>query len=90
MVLHVILPGFDWNQLGHRGRLFDYYHRSLPADLSRSHDLACEMIYWERDDGGRVFAAPSISAAWPLARDEHWSKLLKNVLDHFGVRPMRA
>jgi hypothetical protein len=48
------------------------------------------MIYWERDDGGRVFAAPSISAAWPLARDEHWSKLLKNVLDHFGVQPMRA
>ncbi len=84
--ISVIAEGFfDWNQLGHRGRLFDYYHRSLPADLSRSHDLACEMIYWERTEGGRVFAAPSIAAAWPLAQDEAWSHLLQNVLHHFGV-----
>ena len=81
---------YDWKQLGRGGAFRDYYHRVLPPELSESHDVACEMIYWERDDGGRVFAAPSISAAWPLARDEHWSKLLKNVLDHFGVQPMRV
>jgi hypothetical protein len=81
---------YDWKQLGSNGQLRDYYHRVLPPELSQSHDVACEMIYWEREDGGRVFAAPSISAAWPLARDEQWSKLLKNVLDHFDVRPMHA
>ena len=89
--ISVIAEGsFDWNELGRRGRLFDYYHRAIPADISRTHDLACEMIYWDRAEGGRVFAAPSIAAAWPLARDKHWSDLLKNVLHNFGVQAQRV
>jgi N,N-dimethylformamidase len=43
------------------------------------------MIYWERADGGWVFNAGAIGAAWALDADAKWSTLLRNVLHHFGV-----
>lgn len=45
-----------------------------------------EMIYWERPQGGRVFHAGSIATAWGMYHDEPLSKLVQNVLHHFGVK----
>ena len=45
-----------------------------------------EIIYWERPQGGRVFHTGSIATAWGMFNDEHLSGLMKNVLDHFGVK----
>ena len=84
--MEVIAEGiFDWSRLGDGASLFDYYHRELPPEQAKLHDVACEMFLWERPEGGRVFAAPSIAAGWPLAVDERWSDLLENVLHHFGA-----
>ena len=46
-----------------------------------------EIIYWERPQGGRVFHTGSIATAWGVYHDESMSKLLMNVLHHFGSRP---
>jgi hypothetical protein len=75
----------DWECAGQHSGWFDYYHRYRPAEFCQGRDAACELIYWERPDGGRVFSASSIAAGWPLAVDPRWSDLLKNVLHHFGV-----
>lgn len=44
-----------------------------------------EMIYWERPEGGRVFSSGAIATAWAMSADENLSRLMKNVLRHFGV-----
>jgi N,N-dimethylformamidase len=51
--------------------------------------LSCEMIYWERPEGGRVFNAASVGASWVLGVDPAFEQLLTNVLHHFGVTPDR-
>lgn len=52
--------------------------------------LSAEMIYWERPQGGRVFHAGAVGAAWVVGSDPVFGKLLRNVLHHFGVRPTAA
>lgn len=47
--------------------------------------LSAEMIYWERPEGGRVFNAGAVGAAWVLPVDECFGRLLRNVLHRFGV-----
>ena len=47
--------------------------------------LSAEMIYWERPEGGRVFNAGAVAAAWVLPVDDSFGRLLRNVLHHFGV-----
>lgn len=47
--------------------------------------LSAEMIYWERPEGGCVFNAGAVGAAWVLPVDEYFDRLLKNVLHRFGV-----
>ena len=89
--IEVIAEGvYDWSEVGERAFYHDYYHRRVPHEQNIQQDVACEMIYWERPDGGRVFSASTISAGWPLAVDATWSKLLKNVLHHFGVRETQS
>jgi hypothetical protein len=58
----------------------------LPAALRQKDDSLCDVIHWQRPGGGEVFAAPSISAGWTLAACPHWSAILQNALDHFGVK----
>jgi hypothetical protein len=50
--------------------------------------LSCEMIYWERPDGGRVFNAGAVCASWVLGADPVFEGLLTNVLYHFGATPV--
>jgi len=45
-----------------------------------------EIIYWERPEGGRVFHTGSIATAWGMYHDESLSRLVRNVLHHFGVK----
>jgi hypothetical protein len=47
------------------------------------------MIYWERPQGGRVFHAGAVGAAWVVGSDPLFGKLLGNVLHRFGVTPRR-
>lgn len=47
--------------------------------------LSAEMIYWERPEGGRVFNAGAVAAAWVLPVDVYLGRLLRNVLHRFGV-----
>lgn len=49
--------------------------------------LSAEMIYWERPQGGRVFHAGAVGAAWVIGRDPMFDGLLHNVLHHFGCDP---
>ena len=49
--------------------------------------LSAEMIYWERPEGGRVFNAGAVAAAWVLPVDPCFDRLLRNVLHRFGVSP---
>lgn len=49
--------------------------------------LSAEMIYWERPQGGRVFHAGAVGAAWVVGRDPVFDGLLRNVLHHFGCDP---
>ena len=79
----------DWLAKGIRrvpGKLdayLDYYSR-----LTESLDgLSAEMIYWERPQGGRVFHAGAVGAAWVIGSDPLFGKLLANVLHRFGVAP---
>jgi hypothetical protein len=62
----------DYNAEGHKQR-------------SGDDQTIAEIIYWERPQGGRVFHTGSIATAWGVYHDETMSKLLKNVLHHFGV-----
>ncbi|MDV6032369.1 MAG: c-type cytochrome [Phycisphaera sp. RhM] len=62
----------NYNAEGHKPRIGD-------------DQTIAEIIYWERPTGGRVFHTGSIATAWGVYHDEHMSKLLKNVLHHFGV-----
>ncbi|GAA4343252.1 large subunit of N,N-dimethylformamidase [Variovorax defluvii] len=66
------------------GRLdayLDYF-----SNLSESIDgLSAEMIYWERPQGGRVFHAGAVGAAWVVDCDPVFGGLLRNVLHRFGV-----
>lgn len=63
----------DYNAEGHQPRIGD-------------DQTIAEMIYWERPSGGRVFHTGSIATAWGVYHDEPMSKLLRNVLHHFGVK----
>ncbi len=65
---------------------WDYFQRPVPLAKNPPISVACEMIYWERPGGGRVFHAGSINAGSTLASDPKWSGLLENVLTHFGCR----
>ena len=49
--------------------------------------LSAEMIYWERPQGGRVFHAGAVGAAWVVGSDPIFDGLLRNVLHHFGSTP---
>lgn len=66
---------------------FDYFFR--PVRLSDG--VACQMIYWPRPQGGRVFHAGSLGAGWGLSVDPRFQTLMRNVLAHFGIpRPPAA
>ena len=65
---------------------WDYFQRRLPPGKAPNINVAAEMIYWERPGGGRVFHAGSINAGSTLSLNEKWTGLMRNVLDHFGVR----
>ncbi len=52
--------------------------------------VVCEMIYWERPQGGRVFHAGAIAAGWALSADARLDTLMRNVLSRFGVEPRKA
>ena len=64
----------------------DYFFR--PARVADG--VACQMIYWERPQGGRVFNAGSLGAGWGLSADPKFQRLIRNVLFHFGVKPAKA
>jgi hypothetical protein len=49
-----------------------------------------DMIYFERGDGGRVFAAGSITFTGALAEDRVADRLTRNVLDRFLADPPSA
>ena len=63
----------DYNAEGHKERIGD-------------DKTIAEIIYWERPEGGRVFHTGSIATAWGVYHDEAMSKLMQNVLHHFGVK----
>lgn len=66
--------------------ILDYFtRRTEPVD-----DVVCEMIYWERPQGGRVFHAGAIAAGWALAADSRFAALMRNVMSHFGVAPRES
>ena len=67
----------DYNAEGHKQR-------------SGDDQTIAEIIYWERPQGGRVFHTGSIATAWGVYHDETMSKLLKNVLHHFGAKTSKA
>jgi hypothetical protein len=45
----------------------------------------CDVVYWERPQGGRVFNAASIGITGSLIVDPGLRTLLRNVMAHFGV-----
>ncbi|MFP5476856.1 MAG: N,N-dimethylformamidase beta subunit family domain-containing protein, partial [Gammaproteobacteria bacterium] len=47
--------------------------------------LSAEMIDWQRPQGGRVFHAGAVGAAWVVGHDPAFDRLLRNVLHHFDV-----
>ncbi|MFS2102527.1 LamG domain-containing protein [Variovorax sp. Varisp85] len=61
----------------------DYYSRPTES----LDGLSAEMIYWERPQGGRVFHAGAVGAAWVIGNDPLFGQLLGNVLHRFGVAP---
>jgi N,N-dimethylformamidase len=65
------------------GGTLDYF----TAPAKAIDDVCAEMIYWERPTGGRVFHAGAIGAGWALAADPKFQTLMRNVLNHFGVKP---
>lgn len=74
----------DWNRV--QGAPWDYFQRPVVAPPERTAiDVAAEMIYWERPDGGRVFHAGSVSAGHGFANDPRFALLVRNVLHRFGI-----
>ncbi len=65
----------------------DYFTRRVSLD--NVDNVACHMIYWQRPQGGRVFHAGSLGAGWGLSADPKFQTLLRNVLFHFGVEPVK-
>lgn len=65
-------------------RVIDYNAEGHKPRVGNENTIA-EIIYWERPTGGRVFHTGSIATAWGVYHDEKMSKLMKNVLHHFGV-----
>jgi len=61
---------------------FDYFLNPVPP----VDGVACQMVYWERPQGGYVFNAGSLGAGWGLSVDPQFQTLMRNVLYHFGVR----
>jgi hypothetical protein len=47
----------------------------------------CDVVYWERPQGGRVFNAASIGLTGSLVVDAGLRALLRNVMARFGVAP---
>lgn len=62
-------------------RALDYFSRWVPQKEA----VITEAIYWERPEGGRVFHAGAIGAAWAISADPKFQAVMKNVLRHFGV-----
>lgn len=67
-----------------RGEL-DAYLDYFVRDVEPIDDVCCEMIYWERPEGGRVFNAGAVGASWVINSDEAFSDLIKNVLHYFDI-----
>ncbi|MGO9471222.1 MAG: N,N-dimethylformamidase beta subunit family domain-containing protein [Isosphaeraceae bacterium] len=77
----------DWQRVK-GGAPYDYFQNAVVVEPLRSAiGVAAEMIYWERPHGGRVFHAGTVSAGRGLGNDPKFALLIKNVLDHFGVKP---
>ena len=70
----------------HDRRVIDYNAEGHKPRVGDDQTIA-EIIYWERPEGGRVFHTGSIATAWGVYHDETLSKLMKNVLHHFAVKP---
>ncbi len=76
----------DWPKVK-GGAPYDYFQNAVAAlPLRSAIGVAAEMIYWERADGGRVFHAGTVSAGRGFGNDPKFALLIKNVLDHFGVK----
>ena len=69
----------------HERKVLDFNAESHQPRFGGEETIA-EIIYWERPEGGRVFHTGSIATAWGLYNDENLSKLVRNVLHHFGVK----
>ncbi len=78
--IHVIAEGI--RQVP--GRL-DAYIDWFEAPVDSLDGLSCEMVYWERPAGGRVFNAGAVGASWVLGVDPQMGRLLANVLAAFAV-----
>jgi hypothetical protein len=64
----------------------------LPGSVVLDYDSAwfkgemwSEMILWERPGHGIVFAAGSVLSSHVLLTDEHFSNMVRNVLDRMGI-----
>ena len=63
----------------------DAYLDYFEVPVASLDGLSCEMIFWERPQGGRVFNAGAVGASWVLGVDEAMGRLLANVLAAFGI-----
>jgi hypothetical protein len=63
----------------------DFYFDVFVQAAEPLDGLSCEMIYWERPEGGRIFNAGAVGASWVLGADPVFEQLLSNVLHHFGI-----
>lgn len=70
------------NDAERRSRHLDFFMRRAP----NPEGYLCDMIYWDRPEGGRVFNAGAIGSGWVLSADPKFGTLIKNVLNHFGVK----
>jgi len=68
---------------GHLDAYLDWFDQVTPT----LDGLSAEMIHWERPEGGRVFNAGAVAAAWVLSVDPRFDRLLRNVLHRFGISP---
>ncbi len=68
-------------------RAFPYFDPDNPPPNSSAEDVASQIIYWPRPQGGKVFYAGSIACGWTLPSDSKFSVIIDNVLENFGVKP---
>jgi Concanavalin A-like lectin/glucanases superfamily len=68
---------------GNLGASWDYSGNNVP--IGTTPRTFCEIIFWQRVNGGQVFHTGSIGYAQALAHNLDLGALLKNVLFHFGV-----